>query len=107
MFAPGRAGCLAGRLHSACIGGVVLVLMYLRQKVPQTVLADLHGVSQPTVSRIYGSIMPQLDQVLCLHEPELTSVFVNREVLVDGTLVPPGTARTASTTIPANVSART
>ena len=69
---------------------VVLVLMYLRQNVSQTMLADLYGVSQPTVSRICRSIMPLLDQVLSLHEPELTSVFCNREVLVDGTLVPTG-----------------
>ncbi|MFD7156537.1 hypothetical protein ACFV9C_18200 [Kribbella sp. NPDC059898] len=31
--------------------------------------------------------MPPLDQVLCVHEPELTSVFTYRDVLVDGTLV--------------------
>ncbi|MGW5195686.1 SUMF1/EgtB/PvdO family nonheme iron enzyme [Kribbella sp. NPDC004138] len=30
--------------------------------------------------------MPLPDQVLCLYEPESTSVFVNREALVDGTL---------------------
>jgi hypothetical protein len=69
---------------------VVLVLLYLRQNVSQTVLADLHGISQPTVSRIYRTIMPLLDQVLCVHEPELASVFGNREVVVDGTLVPTG-----------------
>jgi hypothetical protein len=69
---------------------VVLVLMYLRQNVPQSVLADVYGISQPTVSRIYRSIMPLLDQVLCVHEPGLTSVFANRDVLVDGTLVPTG-----------------
>jgi hypothetical protein len=63
---------------------------YLRQNVSQTVLADMYGVSQPTVSRIYRAIMPLLVQVLCVHDPELTSVFVHREVLVDGTLVPTG-----------------
>jgi hypothetical protein len=69
---------------------VVLVLLHLRHNVPQMMLADLFGVSQPTVSRIYRAIMPLLDQVLCLSEPELTSVFRNREVLVDGTDVPIG-----------------
>jgi hypothetical protein len=63
---------------------VVLVLMHLRRNVRQTMLADLYGISQPTVSRIYRSIMPLLDQVLCLHE---SGVFANREVLVDGTLL--------------------
>jgi hypothetical protein len=42
------------------------------------VLAVLYSISQLTVSRIYRSIMPLLDQVLCVHELELTSVFVNR-----------------------------
>ena len=69
---------------------VVLVLLYLRQNVSQSVLADMYGISQPTVSRIYRAVVPLLDQVLCLHEPELTSVFANREVIVDGTLVPTG-----------------
>ncbi|MER7243427.1 hypothetical protein [Kribbella sp. NPDC000426] len=38
-------------------------------------LADAHGVSQSTVSRNYRSIMPLLDQVLCVREPDSTSVF--------------------------------
>jgi hypothetical protein len=52
--------------------------------------------------------MPLLDQVLCLHEPALPSVFANREVLLDGTLVPTGNRGTAgqqSTTTPANACA--
>ncbi|MEV0794776.1 hypothetical protein [Kribbella sp. NPDC050459] len=45
-------------------------------------------------------IMPRLDQVLCQHEPELSSVFANRDLLVDGTLVRPGTAQTAGGSAP-------
>jgi len=67
---------------------VVLVLLYVRQHLSQMVLADVFGVSQPTVSRIYRFIMPLLDQVLCVHEPDLPAVFRNREVVVDGTVVP-------------------
>jgi hypothetical protein len=40
---------------------VVLVLLYLRQNVSQSALVDLYGVSQPTVSRIYRTVMPLLD----------------------------------------------
>ena len=67
---------------------VVLVLLYVRQHLSQMVLADVFGVSQPTVSRIYRFIMPLLDQVLCVHEPDLPAVLRNREVVVDGTVVP-------------------
>ena len=53
-----------------------------------------------TVSRIYQVIMPRLDQVLCQHEPELSSVSANRDVLVDGTLVRPGTMQAADRSAP-------
>ncbi|WP_432876668.1 helix-turn-helix domain-containing protein [Kribbella sp. CA-245084] len=85
---------------------VVLVLMHFRQNVRQTMLADLYGISQSTVSRIYRSIMPLLGQVLCLHESEPSSVFANREVLVDGPWCQPETARTVNTTTPATTGVR-
>jgi len=52
------------------------------------------------VSRIHRVIMPRLDQVLCPHELEFSSVPANRDVLVDGTLVRPGTAQTADGSAP-------
>ncbi|WP_239374476.1 transposase family protein, partial [Frankia sp. Cj5] len=58
--------------------------------LPQTVVADLFDVSQPTVSRTYRRLMPLLDQVLCPHQPAFTDVLANRETLVDGTDVPTG-----------------
>jgi hypothetical protein len=69
----GRSSAIARSGRPPALGlyrQVMLVLFYLRQKVSQTVLADLYGVSQPTVSRIYWTVMPPLDQVLCVHEPE-------------------------------------
>lgn len=48
------------------------------------VAADVHGVSQPTISRVKRGMLPLLDQVVCLHEPDAELVFRNRIVLVDG-----------------------
>ncbi|MEU4193979.1 transposase family protein [Kribbella sp. NPDC026611] len=39
------------------------MLLYLRQNLSQTVLADLYGISQPTVSRIYRHCPVQTQQV--------------------------------------------
>lgn len=69
---------------------VEMLLVMLRHNLPQTLVADLYKVSQPTVSRTYRRLMPLLDQVLCLHEPAFVDVLVNRETLVDGTDVPTG-----------------
>lgn len=69
---------------------VEMVLMIARQNLIQTVVADWFEVSQPTVSRVYRSLLPLLDQVLCVHEPDLASVMANREPLVDGTDIATG-----------------
>ena len=73
---------------------VVLTLVLLRSNLPQTCLADLAGISQPTLSRIYRRILPLIEQVTCLHRPPLPEVLRGRVVLVDGTLVPIGNRRT-------------
>jgi len=65
-----------------------LLLVGLRQNLNQMALGDMYGVSQSTVSRIYRTLMPLLDQVLCINEPNIHAVFRNREVLIDGTDVP-------------------
>lgn len=68
---------------------VVMVLMLLRQNMTQYVAADVHGISQPSVSRIYRRLLPIIEQVTCLHTPgELTDLAQGRIVLVDGTDVP-------------------
>lgn len=69
---------------------VEMLLLLLRRNLPQTVVADLYQVSQPTVSRVYRRLMPLFDEVLCLHEPVFVDVLANRETLVDGTDVPTG-----------------
>lgn len=69
---------------------VLLTLLLLRQNLAQTVAADLLGISQPTVSRIFRRFAPLIGQVLCLHTPPLPDVLPGRVVLVDGTLIPTG-----------------
>ena len=71
-------------------GQVVIALVLLRQNLNQMAVADLFGISQPTVSRIYRTILPLLEQVTCLHAPDFTEAVQNRVVLVDGTDVPTG-----------------
>ncbi|UTM45744.1 transposase family protein [Glutamicibacter mysorens] len=68
---------------------VVLVLVLLRQNMIQSVAADLFGISQPTVSRIYRTLLPIFDQVLAFHEPgTLTDLALEHTLLIDGTDVP-------------------
>lgn len=69
---------------------VVIALVMLRQNWTQQATADVHGVSQPTISRLKRSMWPVLDKVVGLHEPVPVEVFRNRPVLVDGTDVPTG-----------------
>ena len=85
---------------------VVLTLVLLRQNLAQTVAADLFGVSQPTVSRIYRAMLPLVEQVVCLHRPPLPDVLRGRVVLVDGTLVPVGNRRTDRETHLGNLSGK-
>jgi len=56
----------------------------------------MYGVSQSTLSRIYRTLMPLLDQVLCINEPNIHRAFRNREVLIDGTDVPTRTRKGAA-----------
>ena len=85
---------------------VVLTLVLLRSNMSQCLLADLFGISQPTVSRIYRAMLPLIEQVTCLHRPSLPEVLRGRVVLVDGTLVPIGNRRTDRATHEANFSGK-
>lgn len=68
---------------------VVLVLVLLRQNMIQSVAADLFGLSQPTVSRIYRAMLPIFDEVLAVHEPgTLSELALEHTLLIDGTDVP-------------------
>jgi hypothetical protein len=85
---------------------VQLTLVLLRQNLNQAATGDLFGVSQPTVSRIYRTMLPLIEQVTCVHRPPLPEVLRGRVVLVDGTLVPVGNRRTDRATHLANFSGK-
>lgn len=85
----GRAGFGRGRPPAVGLFQAVrAVLVLARQNLPQAVVADLLGVSQSTVSRLWRRLMPVLGQVTCLHRPPWDDAVKNRTVLLDGTLVP-------------------
>lgn len=69
---------------------VVLTLVLVRSNVSQSTAADLFGVSQSTVSRVFRRFLPLIEQAICVHMPSLTDVLRGRLILVDGTLVPTG-----------------
>ncbi|HEX3825980.1 MAG TPA: transposase family protein [Sporichthyaceae bacterium] len=88
-----RAGQGKGVGRPAALGlyrQVELVLVLLRQNTTQAAAADLFGVSQPTVSRVYRALRPVLEQVTSRHQPAVPEVFARRVVIVDGTDVPTG-----------------
>jgi hypothetical protein len=67
---------------------VVTVLVLLRSNMPQALAADLAGVSQPTVSRVFRRLAPVIRTVLAGAGPGLAEAAEGRVVVVDGTLVP-------------------
>ncbi|AND17304.1 transposase family protein [Rathayibacter tritici] len=81
---PGRPALLNLREQ------VILTLLLLRQNLNQAAAADLHGVSQATVSRIYRRIVPLIEQACCFSGISLEEAVRGRVVLVDGTDVPTG-----------------
>ncbi|MFD2026126.1 transposase family protein [Promicromonospora aerolata] len=74
---------------------VVMVLVMVRHNLAQQVTADLHGVSQSTVSRIYRYLLPILGMVTMMDRARLTDALASGVVLIDGTPVPTGN-RTAT-----------
>lgn len=70
---------------------VEIACIYLRQNCTQEFLADLRGVSQPTVSRIVTDLVPVVKAVLAEFVPDPKAairVVKDRVCLVDGTITP-------------------
>jgi DDE superfamily endonuclease/Helix-turn-helix of DDE superfamily endonuclease len=70
---------------------VEIVCMYLRQNSTQEFLGDLRDVSQSTVSRILGALVPVVKAVLTEFVPdpaEAIELVRGRVCLVDGTITP-------------------
>lgn len=63
-----------------------IVLHLLRHNVRQAFIADLYGISQSTVSRLYRKLMPLISMALALEAPNLKDALARGEsLIVDGT----------------------
>lgn len=69
---------------------VVLTLAILRHNLPQALVAELWGISQPTVSRIYQTLRRALRAVTEADAVGLADVEPDEQVLVDACLLPVG-----------------
>jgi hypothetical protein len=67
---------------------VRVTVMYAKNNVTEEFLAELFGVSQPTVSRRINQIEPVIGQLLAEYVPESSDVPEGIVVLIDGTLTP-------------------
>ena len=68
-----------------------IACMYLRQNATQEFIGDMRYISQPTVSRIVGVLVPVVKSVLEEFVPsaaEAIDIVRGRVVLVDGTITP-------------------
>jgi hypothetical protein len=72
---------------------VLMVLIYLRQNLPQALIAELFGCSQPTVSRWIGRLAPIIVSVLTPAAEHRAERELRSTVRVDGFLAPIGDRR--------------
>jgi hypothetical protein len=72
---------------------VLVVLLYLRHNLPQALLAELFGCSQPTVSRMIGRLAPVIITVLTPTAEQVVARELRSTVRVDGFLAPTGDRR--------------
>jgi hypothetical protein len=84
---PGRRRAL--ELYPA----VVLVLLYLRHNLPQDVLGEVFGCSQPTASRLIARLSPVIDTLLVPLAEQVAARELASTVRVDGFLAPTGDRR--------------
>jgi len=70
-----------------------MVLLYLRHNLPQTLIAELFGCSQPTVSRLVARLMPAITSVLAPVAARTEANELRSTVRVDGFLAPTGDRR--------------
>lgn len=67
---------------------VKATVMYLKNNLTQEVIADLLGVSQPTISRAIAEFEVVIADVLDEFVPDLAELTRGRVAVVDGTLCP-------------------
>ncbi|QWL25620.1 transposase family protein [Rathayibacter toxicus] len=90
QIVSGRSGMSGGPVRLTIREQVVATLIVLRHNVNQATIADMFGVSQPTISRVYRRVVPVIEQACCLSGVALDTAIHGRGVLVDGTDVPTG-----------------
>lgn len=78
----GRPRCMG--LHKA----VTVVLVYLRRNLAQAAIAELFGISQPTVSRTIAALEGPIEDALAEHVPTLQDLPEQLVLVFDGTLAP-------------------
>lgn len=72
---------------------VLVVLLYLRHNLSQTLLAEVFGCSQPTVSRLIGRLTPIITAVLAPVAEQAATRDLRSTVRIDGFLAPTGDRR--------------
>lgn len=66
---------------------VRLTLTYLRHNLPQELLAELYGVSQPTTSRVIAAYTTLIARALNDQVPTVEDLDPNAQLIIDGTLL--------------------
>lgn len=77
---------------------VSMVLLIARHNLSQQVAADLYGLSQPTVSRIWRYLLALIGQVTAMDRKHLSHALQAGVVLIDGTPIPTGNRAGTGTT---------
>jgi len=67
---------------------VTAVLMYLRRNLAQAAIAELFGISQPTVSRTIAALEGPIEAALAEYVPTLEDLPEQLVFVFDGTLTP-------------------
>lgn len=67
---------------------VTVVLVYLRRNLAQAAIAELFGVSQPSVSRTIAALEGPIEQALAGEVPTLVDLPEQLVFVLDGTLAP-------------------
>jgi DDE superfamily endonuclease/Helix-turn-helix of DDE superfamily endonuclease len=67
---------------------VTLVLLYLRRNLAQAAIAEIFGISQPSVSRVIATLEGPIEAVLAGHVPTLEDLPEQLVFVSDGTLAP-------------------
>ncbi len=67
---------------------IQVTLLMLRHNLTQELLADIHMVSQATISRVVAVYTPLIAELLQAWIPEVEDLDPDRQYIIDGTLAP-------------------